>query len=219
MRYVEKGESPALFEEWKACTNENWMPTYSSLRNPQKQAVHEALLEEQGSTCCYCGRRIGLESSHIEHFVPQEQSEALALEYRNLLASCMRLPAPPLHCGHAKDRHFDQDRCVSPFDVQCEWRFLYAFDGGIAARDESDRGASYMLDLLKLDTPTLRNHREAALLGAFFDDEFLSDASQSELQRIRDEHRRRSDDGKFADFAHVIALYAEQLIGLSNDTN
>lgn len=216
MRFIEKGNSPAAFDAWKGQLNENWTPTYSNFRNPEKQIVHDALLAEQGRTCCYCGRQIGLQDSHIEHLVPQEQSEALALEYNNMFASCVRQPVPPLHCGHAKDRHLDRDRYISPLDRECEERFLYNLNGNIVAAREADANAGYMIDLLKLDIAALRNRREQALAG-LFDDEFISLATVEELEQIRDSYRTRGPDGSFEDFAHVIARYAEQLIDTPAD--
>lgn len=81
MKHVTKGTPPAEFEAWRSQANEDWKPTYDELQNPQKRNLHQALLDEQGSVCCYCGRSVGFEDSHIEHFKPQERYGALQLEY------------------------------------------------------------------------------------------------------------------------------------------
>jgi uncharacterized protein (TIGR02646 family) len=214
MRYVAKGEGPASFTDWKDQANENWTPTYADLRNPQKRDLHTALLVEQGGTCCYCGRRISLDESHIEHFVPQEESEQLALEYGNLHASCIRARSPklPLHCGHAKDRRLDEEQAISPLDPGCERRFRYLLDGGLLPAEDADTNAAYMIDLLRLNIPLLRNRRQAALAG-MFDNDFLESASDEELKTVCNAYRSRDDQGQFEDFAHVIARFAEQLTG------
>jgi uncharacterized protein (TIGR02646 family) len=96
MRYVAKADDPDSLVAWKSQANENWTPTYADLQNPEKRELHLALLTEQGGTCCYCGQQISVEESHIEHFIPQEARDDLALEYRNLHASCIRARSPRL---------------------------------------------------------------------------------------------------------------------------
>lgn len=211
MRYIEKTESPPSFEAWKNLADENWKPTYRDLRNPQKKQVHESLLAEQGGMCCYCGKEIDLTDSHIEHLIPQEQQAELALAYCNLHASCIREQSPdlPMHCGHAKGRDLDAARHVSPLDPACEQRFLYSLDGPIRAAEADDHAASYMIDLLKLDNPSLQNGRREVLAGAFTD-EFLGSATEEELLALRRATRRRN--GRLRSFAHVVARYVEQLV-------
>ena len=126
MKWVKKQAEPTAFINWKSKANEEWEPSYDTLQNPEKRALHEALLTEQGQVCCYCGRTISLLDSHIEHFRPQETREDLALAYVNLHASCIREKSPgaPLHCGHAKGNDFDEGLVISPQDENCERRFI-----------------------------------------------------------------------------------------------
>ena len=99
MRHIEKGEPPESFCAWTMLANDNWSPSFENLQNPEKAALHGALLAEQGGVCCYCGGRIDASRSHIEHFRPQEIYPHLALDYTNLHASCIRETSPgiPLH--------------------------------------------------------------------------------------------------------------------------
>jgi TIGR02646 family protein len=212
MRYVAKNPEPTSFTAWKSLANEDWTPTYQDLRNPEKQGLHDSLLAEQGNTCCYCGRKIDPTNSHVEHFVPQGIAPEFALEYENLHASCIRDRSPklPLHCGHAKDEALDQTLCISPPDPTCEQRFRYALDGAVLATDPDDIRANYMIELLKLETPSLRSRRQAALEG-MFDNAFLESATDAELEQICAIYRKRDSAGQFEDFAHVIARFAEQL--------
>ena len=211
MKHVSKGQSPAEFEEWKASANADWQPTYASLQNPQKHALHRSLLAEQGWVCCYCGRRIGQADSHMEHFRPQEAHPGLALSYDNLHASCLRdtRPGLPLHCGHAKGGRFDADLHLSPLDPGCEDRFVYTLLGEIGPRELGDPRADYMVDLLKLDIPFLRNRRQE-VLREVFDAEFLGSATQEDLRRLRDGFRTFDVDGQAPDFGHVLACFAQQ---------
>jgi uncharacterized protein (TIGR02646 family) len=211
MKCVAKRMSPQSFEDWKLLANSEWQPRYSNLQTPQKQALHEALLSEQGWVCCYCGRPVGLRDSHIEHFHPQERHVDLALSYDNLHASCIRETAPgiPLHCGHAKGEHLDEALCISPLDPCCEERFVYALDGSIQTRTVVDSGARYMIDLLKLDIAFLRNRRGDAVRRVF-DPTFLATTTTDELVALRDFYRRWDDQGRATGFGHVLARFAEQ---------
>lgn len=209
MKHVVKGIEPQPLLDWKAHANEEWTPSYDKLQNPEKRALHEALLSEQGFVCCYCGGRIDRGSSHIEHFRPQEAHADLELEFANLHASCLRETAPrlPLHCGHAKGSHFDEAQAISPLDPGCEARFSYRLDGGITGNDAQ---ASYMCDLLCLQVGVLQRRREQALAGVF-DNDFLTSASGKELGQIASGFRQR-DNAILPDFGHVIANCAEQLL-------
>lgn len=213
MKHVIKGASPTPFEDWKAQASPDWQPRYADLRNPQKRALHEALLTEQGSVCCYCGRAISLADSHIEHFRPQELYDDLALDFANLHASCIRetRPGQPLHCGHAKGSDFREEAHLSPLDPDCERRFLYTPDGAVHPAIPSDSQASCMRDLLRLDIDFLRNRRRE-VLERVFDNEFLATASEAELARLAQGYRERRE-GRHEDFGHVLARYAEQLRG------
>ena len=218
MKYVVKDTPPTDFEAWKAKGNKDWKPTYGNLQNPEKRNLHLALLAEQGSVCCYCGRSITVDDSHIEHFKPQERYETLELEYSNLHASCLRgqQRSMPRHCGHAKDNGFDEDRYITPADPTCEQRFMYTLRGSIVPTHPRDERAEYMVDLLALDSPALQ-HLRNEVLSRTLDPEFLASATDEDLMRIRDGFGARDTAGKLPNFGHVVARYAEQsLVGIVN---
>lgn len=212
MKKVGKGPEPVSFADWKAKAHQDWQPAYADLQHPEKRDLHQALLDEQGGVCCYCGRAITLQDSHVEHFRPQEAYPQLALAYANLHASCIRVSEPdhPLHCGHAKARKFDDNRIISPQDADCELRFLYTQTGEIRPADEADRSAEYMIGLLRLDIGWLQNRRKAAL--QVFDADFLASASDAEIAMLAHSFRQPDPDGRLPSFGHVVARYAEQLL-------
>ncbi len=215
MRRVFKASEPEAFTAWKALANDDWQPGYGDLQNPEKRSLHDALLNEQGGMCCYCGRIIALTDSHIEHFRPQEAREVLSLDYNNLHASCIREtePGSPLHCGHAKGNDFDENLAISPTDEGCEQRFKYsAQDGAIFSEDRNDESALYMIKLLKLDIKFLSDRRKE-VLKRVFDNEFLLSASHEDLEKLASAYRQPNVEGQFTDFAHVLSRYAEQLAG------
>ena len=219
MKHLTKGMSPADFEAWKEKANSEWVPAYGNLQNPEKRSLHSALLAEQGSVCCYCGRSVSLEDSHIEHFRPQARYAPLELEYSNLHASCLRgqQRSMPRHCGHAKDNGFDEEQYIAPADPKCEQRFMYTLRGSIVPADRDDDRAKYMVDLLALNAPTLRSLRDE-VLSRTLDPEFLESATKEELLQLRDGFRRRDATGKLPNLGHVVARYVEQGLAAPNNT-
>jgi uncharacterized protein (TIGR02646 family) len=211
MKQVRKGTAPQAFAKWTESTNDDWVPTYNNLQNPEKRSLQEALLTEQGWVCCYCGRSISQQDSHIEHFRPQEFFGHLALTFENLHASCIREtePGTPLHCGHAKRNEFDEALQISPIDPGCEARFLYTYEGKIMAVDAADQQAAYMVRLLKLDIPFLSSRREEEIRQVF-DPQFLASVTAGELSLLRDTFRAHDDAGRAQSFGHVLARFAEQ---------
>lgn len=212
MKHISKRASPASFEAWKSSKNQDWEPSYNNLQNPEKRVLHQALVEEQGWVCCYCGRGITLADSHVEHFRPQESYPDLALDFTNLHASCIRetKPGAPLHCGHAKGPAFDEAKHISPLDPDCEQRFIYAFNGAILAAVPADSAANYILSLLRLDIAFVRTRRQQ-VLESVFDPEFIQSATAEELLTLAGAFRARPGDRALDEFGHVVALYAEQL--------
>jgi uncharacterized protein (TIGR02646 family) len=212
MKRVFKGTEPESLIQWMALANEHWQPTYDELRHPQKADLHQALLQEQMFCCCYCGVEIDASNSHIEHFRPQEKYEPLALDYQNLHASCLRtlqkFPVVPLHCGHNKANEFDEGEFISPLEADCEQRFRFLLTGQIQSDNSEDHHAHRMIDVLALDIAHLNNRREQALSG-WFDDDFLIEASQADLQRIAQACRNEQAS---MSYSHVVARYAEQLL-------
>ena len=212
MKHIDKGAAPPTFEDWKALSTTNGIPPkYSQLRNPEKAALHTALLDEQGHVCCYCGQSIKLTTSHIEHFRPQVARPDLALDYDNLLASCIRemQPGTPLHCGHAKGNVFDEALHLSPLEPEIEGRFQYTLLGQIQPTDPTDAPAVHMRHVLQLDIALLNDSRVKAIEKVFTLD-VLSTVTRAELEVLIDGFRRRDEQGRFEHLGHVLARFAEQ---------
>ena len=69
-----------------------------------------------------------------------------------------------------------------------------------------------MSNLLRLDIDFLRNRRREALTAAF-DEMFIGTATNEELVALAIAFRQRDSAGKLESFGHVLARYAEQLLG------
>lgn len=212
MRYIHKGEEPESFKAWKALakTTPNW--GYSYLQNPEKRELHEALLREQGHICCYCGMRITLSSSHIEHLKPQSTPDPdLSVEYTNLLASCQRErePRKPIHCGVAKDNWYEEDLMVSPLKPNCTDFFIYTDDGQILETNtpEKKAAATTTIDKLRLNIPKLIAMRKEVIKNLLADIDELTD---EERLKLAQGFEQPDANGRYEEFCTAIAYILTQ---------
>lgn len=96
-----KGAEPPSLREYRAVPG----AVYDGAKfTPVKNDVRDALLRDQSHLCCYCLRRIARSVTSagdepavrvsptvemkVEHWRPQSQYPALALDWRNLLGAC-----------------------------------------------------------------------------------------------------------------------------------
>ena len=71
MRFIVKAGEPESFRVWKALENEDWIPSFDDLSNPEKRDVYAALIKEQKGICSYCERELEGKDYHLEHLNPQ----------------------------------------------------------------------------------------------------------------------------------------------------
>ena len=212
MRYIRKGDEPESLANLKALANEDWKPTYEDdCRGEVKTQLHKALLQEQGYICCYCGMAITKENSHIEHFKPRSIYPKLALEYKNLLASCQRdrEPREPQHCGVKKDDWYDEQLMVSPLDENCADCFRYAASGEILPTDAPDKeeAAQTTIEKLGLSIAKLRLMRSAAIDGALLAIEGLTDEEKLLFAQGYD---KPNANGEYEEFCTAITYILTQ---------
>jgi uncharacterized protein (TIGR02646 family) len=197
MKYISKSAEPEVFRRWKAGANEDWQPSYDELAVPEKQAVRLSLLAEQGHLCCYCGQRVGVNDSHIEHLEPQSVAPDRALAYDNLLLSCGRdrwgvpLERPRgdkikrPHCGRARGNELLP---VTPLQPDCGQHFQFVSDGAAvrirpAGDADQQQRAARTIELLVLDHIVLDRNRAAAL-ALFLDEWRAGSVDGSSLARL-----------------------------------
>lgn len=207
MKYIKKGEEPESLTAWKALANDDWTPTYDDLRGREKTDVYNALLQEQGFICCYCGIGITRETCHIEHLKPQSTHPHLELEYSNMLASCQgesEAPPPkPVHCGHKKDEWYDENMMVSPMEANCADSFKYTGSGEIQPTDAPDKQAAARETIrrLGLNINKLQRMRRKAidkiLLG-------IADCTNEEIQQLAVGYARPDAVGQYTAFCGAI---------------
>ena len=168
MRQITKGAEPVELTFWKAENRSLPNNCYASLTAELRQAIRVNLISEQKGLCAYTGRRIGLETCHIEHLRPQEHcGDDEDVDYRNLVAGVPAPNAPRLPYGaHRKDNwpsRADEHLFVSPLTVQCGTRFSFGLNGGIEARNVGDLAAKETIKRLGLNDSTLVQLRKAAI--------------------------------------------------------
>lgn len=209
MKYIVKNAEPTAFSQWKALTNANWQPAYSTLQGAEKAAVVSSLLDEQGCICCYCEKRIGKNNSHIDHLIPQSVDAPLALNYANLLRSCQGTDEDdehltkeaPEHCGHSRGNNVLP---VTPLQPNCESRFRYTGEGEIKAAIAGDNEAEDTVGLLKLDIDNLNAGRRDAIRGAT---EGLDTLSPHEKMQLELAFYSRDSQNRFMPFCSAIVYF------------
>lgn len=222
MRYIQKRPEPASFTEWKTKANEVWQPAWNNFQAPQKDDVHQSLLEEQGHICCYCGKgitreikRVGVDPkgikrtiSHIEHLKPRTHFPSQALVYENLLASCMGEreidpPHPYENCGNLKGDWYDTTLMVSPLDPDCASYFRYTGAGEILHTEDPGKkdAAKTTIDKLGLHISKLQGMRRGAIDGALTGIEQLTD---QDIQQLIDVYSSPDSDGQLIPFCAAI---------------
>lgn len=99
MRHIEKRETPpSSLTNWvkdpknklqENLSNPDMTGTMLWDRFSEKADLKQALLEDQGAICCYCGKRIKNDlNTRIEHIQPKDTYKHLTFEFTNLLVSC-----------------------------------------------------------------------------------------------------------------------------------
>ena len=215
MKHIKKNQAPECFSDWTKLGNEDWQPTWKNFQKPEKPLVHESLLEEQGFICCYCGKRINLTNSHIEHLKPRNEYPDLILEYDNFLASCeidKKEPPPiPVHCGHKKDKWYNKTLMVSPLDSNCADFFRYTEDGQILATPDSNKQAAAQetIKRLALDIDKLRRGRKKAIEDILDVVDILND---DEKIKLIDGFEQPNAKGEYEEFCSAIVYILRQYL-------
>ncbi|MEH2318851.1 retron system putative HNH endonuclease [Nostoc sp.] len=219
MKYIRKGKAPRLIEVWlkKQPIGEVHLHLNCNYKNmPQKDAVKDRLLKEQGGLCCYTGIRIEKDSSHIEHLKPQtsckKDGKYEDIDYKNMLAAYPDKDAPRCKFGaHAKDDWYDEEKLISPLHKQCETRFTFDGFGCINPAKDDDIGARQTIDKLQLNHPILQTLRLNAIEEVLYaDDQVLSEAQLRKI--VLNKYSHKDGKGRYPEFCFVIEQVAQQLL-------
>ena len=230
MKFIRKREEPSEYLRWKQQKSEDWQPNWENLRDGKdgsglkpKSSLKKSLMEEQGYLCCYCGRRIDLSSSHIEHLKPRHSYPKLSLDYSNLLASCpgyseeealehfQHGKLPQEHCGHLKGSWYDEKLMVSPLEERCEISFRYTAFGEILAGSslECKEASLETIKRLGLNASSLQRARRTVLEEII---SFVDELSDEELLNLAQDLDKPDDEGKYVRFYSAIVYVLKALI-------
>lgn len=217
MKYIEKRPQPQELIAWvreqaidRDGAARQW--GYDDMPAPVRDATKACLLAEQGGLCCYTGRKISKEKSHIEHLKPQSCCiDHEDTNYHNLLAAYPSSDPYTPHCcygAHARGNWYHDYHFVHPRRRDCEQRFRYRDNGTIAPEDPNDQGARETIDHLHL------NHRELTLLRKASIDEalFAKELRSAQVERLRAEMDRRDDTGNYPEYCFVIKQACERYL-------
>ena len=211
MKKITKQNPPQSFVSWRDEGDVYWTPRYDDLAGAPKNHLHDSLLQEQGFICCYCGVGINRDNSHIEHLVPQKMNSALALDYNNLLASCLRrtIKNQPRHCAVLKDNWYDPLLMVSPLYDDCEHRFRFDAFGVITAKNDADKGAHETIRRLGLNIDKLVAFRRKAIEGYL---EILASMSSADIRTLISSLDHINANGSFIPFCFAIEQVLRTLV-------
>lgn len=203
MKYIQKSEPPEEFIRYCKNKNASYKDLFNNHNEDVKKNLKESLLEDQGYICCYCGCRIGLKQSIIEHIKSRDYNPNLQLEYGNMVCSCLGGQDKrknninyPLHCD-AKKGNCEID--ISPLVEECEQRFLYDDEGNIYPTDENDEEAIETIKILGLDESKVMHQRKAAIDCYKWGDYDW----QSELEQVKE----KDEEGCYVPYNFVILSY------------
>ncbi len=172
-------------------------------------ATKASLVNEQGSICCYCERRVAESSCHIEHFRGKGRHPKTMFDYRNLHASCNGFPDKAHHCcGHKRAQQNNPEIPISPLHEDCESRFRFTGFGSMKAAKDDDQDAAATIQALGLDTPKLRGMRLALMREL---ENCLNGMSAEEFNEYVDDKLQVDDNGRFTEFFTTIRQYADEL--------
>lgn len=167
MKYISKRGRPLAYARWCASVAGTNKENFSEVPRAEKQALLNALIEEQGALCAYTMKRIGEGSSHVEHIKPQSRcTTGEDLDYGNLVACFPLLGMKPPHRYGAQQKggwwEDNGSSFVSPLHPNCEKRFRFGLDGAIVpANNHPDAAAT--IQILALDNASLTEDRKRVI--------------------------------------------------------
>jgi uncharacterized protein (TIGR02646 family) len=168
MRQITKGAEPAELTQWKAQNQGRPNYCYASLTADHRLKVRTTLVVEQRGLCAYTGRRIDVDSCHIEHLRPQAHCRhGEDVDYRNLVAGVPAPNTPQLPYGAHRKAAWppvaDEHLFVSPLSSGCTARFSFRLNGQVEAANAADTAAVETIVRLGLNDLMLVQLRKAAI--------------------------------------------------------
>ena len=180
-----------------------------------KDALRQALVNEQHGLCCYCMDRIHPErqSMKIEHWRSRSSYPDSQLDYSNLLGTCLGGEGQPARYQHCDTKKGDRNLKWNPSNREhhVEARVWYKTDGSIRS-DDVDFNCQ-IDDVLNLNFPELMNSRKYKLYAVL--DWWKHERARTGgpvprelLVRKRDEHA--TGNGQLSPYCQVAVWWLDQ---------
>lgn len=218
MRRISKIIPPAWFEKWKDdyVVSNGKNACYEDMDSTTRRRLREYLAKEQGNICCYCMRRINLETSHIEHFKPRDKFPDAEMDYYNMFASCMgqenEAQYTKWHCDQKKNNwynHLMPDPTSSDYEKCVDYNLK-----GETVPFHSNRDGRYtveknIIENLGLNAPFLvRNRRNAIMKSELYDDAEYDNDDWFEYIRYYD----NVHEGQYEEYCNAIIMLMRSMI-------
>jgi len=208
MKYIRKRPQPQELIAWTRAKDQDQdsQPTtwnYDDMPREVRQAVKERLIQEQGGICCYTGRTVTPETSHIEHLKPQARCVGHEdTDYSNMLAAypAANDPRQSPYGAHAKKDWYDDHLFVHPLRRDCEARLRYGINGKVSPTTLSDEAAVKTIKHLCLAHRELEQMRSDAIYVALIEQKL----TKAQARQLMDAMDRRDDAGNFRQFCFAI---------------
>lgn len=208
MIHIKKGVPPRTFTDF---TLHNPNLHFDDMPSEVKQALREALLQEQGHLCAYCMSRIDADNSKIEHYIPRNADNEL--DYKNLLAVCRGNEGQPRRAQHCDTRKGNAIVHIDPQQEEHIAQLSYKSDGTIFAKCKSDF-ENDLNEILNLNDESgyLKYNRKQALNALkVYIHKHLGDktASAAFLRRVL-EHYKTKSEGNLTPYCGILIDYLKQ---------
>jgi uncharacterized protein (TIGR02646 family) len=204
MKFVRKGGAPHGYRLWCRSVKGTNKEDYREIPTDMKSLVLSALIREQGQICAYTMRRIGNDTSHIEHVRPESlcriETRGSDLAFSNMAACFPRdgMLSAWRYGAQKKDSWWDAALFVSPFDFACERRFHFNLAGEMSAVGTS-AAARNTISVLALNHPALTEDRRRAISEYIYGQGGDEPLSKAKAFKLRGEVCAKSA-GRFVEF-------------------
>ena len=183
MRFIKKNSSCAELETWKRRNPQK--KRYEDLDPPIRQAIRNALREEQYGLCAFCCNRLKASEGRNAHLKSRSQYPSKALSWDNLVVSCERRDSCDIEQGK-------KSLPLTPLMPNCETDIVYYISGEIEGKNKD---AQDTIDILGLNNRKLVNSRKFGIntlasahsLDPVEDIAYLSDEEKEAFLKILDE--------------------------------
>jgi uncharacterized protein (TIGR02646 family) len=223
VKLIQKGKPPKALTEYAA---EPVGTSYADMPEPVKQAIREALAEEQGHLCAYCMSRIhpdaaSMKNDHLAAQRPERGASTggakLALSYSNMVGVCKGGEGRPYHEQHCDTHKRNTAISVNPIDASSGWeRAMFYEEDATPTYEPSylihSRHAAHEKDVsqtLNLNVASLGIARWSAIkavvgrLSRTHPGPWTRAVVEREIRR----YEQRDDQGRFAPFCEAIVFY------------